>query len=755
MPSRFQYPQYPVMKQLLQNIATGAAAVVDIPSPEPRRGEVLVRVGASLVSFGTERMVVQFAKKNLVQKALARPDLVRQVVDKARREGILSVLDAVRTRLDSDMALGYSNAGTVVAVGAEITEFKVGDRVACAGGSASHAELVRVPRNLVCAMPSAPPGQISFEEAAFTTIGAIALHGLRLASVQLGETVAVIGLGLVGLLAVQLARAAGCTVFGTDPDPWRCRLAEELGCEAAIEDADRMRGLVASRTSSVGVDAVLITAATSSNGPLELSAHIARDRAHVIAVGAVGLNIPRKPYYEKELQFQVSRSYGPGRYDPDYEEHGFDYPIGFVRWTENRNMGAFLQLVSDGKLQLAPLITHRFPIQEAEKAYDLISSGTREPALGVLITYDEPASSSTRVETQLESKTVAVGGKVAIGLAGAGSFAVSTLIPTMRKVPGTKLVGICASSGISARHAGARHGFRFCCTSFDELLREPQINTIVIATRHHLHAEQISAALLSGKNVFCEKPLCIEESELIEITQLRERLTRRPGPAPLLTVGFNRRFSPMAQRLYEFLQPASEPLVMHYRVNAGFLPLTHWTQDPAQGGGRIIGEICHFVDFLSFLADSLVTSAQVETLPNLGRYRDDNLVATLWFENASVGAITYVANGDKAFAKERLEVFCGGTAAVLDDFRHLEMLRNGRRTVVRSRWHQDKGHRGQWESWVRAVSGGGAPPISFREMLNTTLTTFKMVQACTSRARQAVDTDDFINSALARRVEAI
>jgi len=726
------------MRQLLQNINTGKSIVVEVPAPRPGPGEVLVRVGASLVSAGTERMVVEFAEKNVLQKAMARPDLVRQVLNKASREGILSTLSSLRQRLDTDMALGYSNAGEVTEVGDGVSEFKIGDRVACAGGGfAVHAEFVRVPKNLAARIPAPTSSrpEIEFEEAAFTTVGAIGLQGLRLANPQLGETVAVIGLGLIGLLAVQLARAAGCSVIGMDIDKKRCLLAQELGCNLAASDEEQMRGMVAVATAGKGADSVLITASTKSNEPVIMAGDIARDRGRVVAVGAVGLEIPRKTYYEKELSLYVSRSYGPGRYDPDYEQFGRDYPIGYVRWTETRNMQAFLQLLAEGKVDVKKLITHRFDIQQADKAYELISAKTHEPFTGIIIRYPTGEGMARRIEllSSNEGGTLAAG-KVRLGMLGAGSFATAVLLPVLKKTADLELVGLATASGASARAAGARYGFGYCSSDYHEVLQDSRINTVVIATRHNLHAAQVIAALEAGKHVFCEKPLCLSEHELEEISATYRR-ARSTGAKPLLMVGYNRRFAPLAIQMRDFLKAVAEPLLMQYRINAGFLPATHWTQRPEEGGGRLLGEVCHFIDFFVWLSGRRVTSVYASVLPNGGKYRDDNLSATLEFDDGSVGTITYVANGDKSFPKERIEVFGGGAVAALEDYRVLTTTRAGRQRTFRSRLRQDKGHDKEWQAYANAISSGGEAPISFAELVNVSQACFRLLDSMRIRQR--------------------
>jgi predicted dehydrogenase len=730
------------MRQLLQNVKTGRAAVVDVPAPRAGNGEILVRVGASLVSAGTERMVVEFAEKNIVQKALARPDLVRQTLNKASREGILSTISSVRNRLDTDMALGYSNAGEVLELGLGVDEFKAGDRVACAGGGyAAHAEVVRVPRNLVARIPppSALRSEIDFEEAAFTTIGAVGLQGLRLANVQLGENVAVIGLGLIGLLVVQMARAAGCIVVGMDIDRERCHLAEQLGCRATASDAEHMRSTVASTTNGLGADAVLVTASTRSNEPIGLAGEIARDRGRVVAVGAVGLEIPRKTFYEKELSVYVSRSYGPGRYDPEYEQYGRDYPIGYVRWTENRNMQAFLQLLAEGRISVRELVTHRFPIEQASQAYDLISGKGGEPFLGVVITYPHVPSASPHVDLRAEAFAgTTASDQVTVGMLGAGNFANAVLLPVLKNTPKLHLVGLATASGVSARASGTRYGFQYCSSDYQEVIQDPGINTVVIATRHHQHAEQTIAALGAGKHVFCEKPLCVSETELAEVVSAYRR-ARFTAAKPLLMVGYNRRFAPLAMEMREFFRSTQEPLMMHYRINAGFLPQTHWTQMSEEGAGRIIGEVCHFIDFLVWLTGHKTTSVYATALPNGGKYSDDNVAATLEFADGSLGTITYVANGDKSFPKERIEVFGGGAVASLDDFRVLTTTHSGKKRTFRARLRQDKGHSNEWAHFAGAICAGGTAPIEFDELVNVSQACFGILNVLRDRERYVIE----------------
>lgn len=702
------------MKQLVQNIRTGESVVADVPAPAARSGEVLIAVSASLVSAGTERMVVDFASKNVLEKARSRPDLVRQTFEKARRDGVLPTIDAVRNRLDQPMALGYSVAGVVVDVGADVTGFARGDRVAAAGaGQAVHAEVVAVPQNLVVKVPDG----VAFDVAAFTTVGAIALQGVRLAEPHLGESVAVLGLGLLGQITVQLLRANGCRVVGFDPKGDRAELARRFGAEAAVSDADALRAACAAAGGGRGVDAVLITADTSSDEPIATAGEIAREKGIVVAVGAVGLHIPRKLYYEKELRFIVSRSYGPGRYDDSYEQGGIDYPYAYVRWTENRNMEAFLRLAGDGSVDLNSLITHRIDIADAARAYELIT-GKGEPFLGVVLQYPgagETAAAARRIEV---TPAPVASGAVRIGVLGAGNFARSVLLPAFREA-GAEMAGIAAATGVSARHAADRFQFRYCTTSSDEVLRDDSVNTIVIATRHDLHAAQTVRALEAGRHVFVEKPLCLDETELEAIRAAHEAR----DPRPLLMVGFNRRFAPMSIRLREFMHAGGEPLLIHYRANGGFIPATEWVQGP-QGGGRLVGEGVHFIDWAVWLTGDEPELVHAVAADDAGRYSQDNVAVTIRFRRGSVLQLTYVASGDRAAGKERIEVHGGGRTALIEDFRRLELTAGGRRDVDRTWLRSDKGHRAAVRAFVDVVRTGGAPPIPFAEILTSMRATF-------------------------------
>ena len=703
------------MKQVVQEMRSGKTQVREVPAPRPRAGMVLVRTAVSLVSAGTERAALEFSEKSMLGKARARPDLVKQTLNKLRREGISATLNAVRGRLDQPLPLGYSSAGVVVALGEGVQEFQVGDRVACAGGGhAVHAEYAVVPLHLLARLPDS----VDFEVGAFATLGAIALHAFRLAEAQVGEQVAVIGLGLLGQLTCEIALAAGCRVLGIDLLPERVELARRQGVHAVSRE--QAEQAAEAWTSGLGCDAVLICAESAGNDPLNLAAQIARDRGQVVAVGDVGLDLPRRIFYHKELRFVVSRSYGPGRYDPAYEEAGHDYPLGYVRWTEGRNLQAFVELAAAGKLAVSQLVSHRFLVQSATEAYDLLAGRRDEPYLGILLTYPQfETSGPDHGKLALREAPRGSGSTVGLGALGAGNFASSVAFPLLRRMPGVELIGLTAAGGLSAQHAGQRFGFRYAASGEAELLQDEQINTLAIFTRHDLHAGQVAQALAAGKHVFCEKPLAIDESGL---QQVIEALQEAPG---VLTVGFNRRFAPMARRMKQFFDPHPEPLVLSCRVNAGRLPDDHWLLEPQQGG-RLVGEACHFIDLLTFLTGSPPVEVRTQ---GLDRDRQGGALLQLRFADGSQGTVAYLSNGDPGIPKERVEVFGGGRAAVLDDFRRLELAGGGRRRVIRSRWKQDKGHRELWAAFVDAIRSGGQPPIPYADLIAVARATLAAVES--------------------------
>ena len=699
------------MKQVLQNRKTGRPFVGEVPVPALQRGRVLVRTVASLISAGTERAAVELVSKGLVQEARERPDLVKAVVAKVKSEGLLNTLTAVRDKMAASQALGYSAAGVVTEVAEDVTEFRVGDRVACAGvGYASHAEVLSVPKNLCVHLPD----EVSFAAGAYGTLGAIALQGVRLAEPTLGESVVVIGLGLVGQLTLQLLKANGCKVFGLDLDESRLRLALELGADrCAVSDESAAKEIEA-WTRGRGADAVLITAATDSNQPVELAAKIARLKGRVIVVGMTGLDIPRAPFFSRELKLIISMSYGPGRYDPDYEEKGHDYPFAYVRWTEQRNIESFLELVGDKRVNVDRLTTHNFRIEEAERAYQLISGESSEPYLGVVLNYDPNAEVVRRVALGTVPPVRKAEKSIVLGVIGAGGYVPAMLLPHF-KTEGVEFRSIATASGVSAHDVGKRFGFAYAVSSAEEVLDDPDVNLVVIGTRHDLHAQLAAAALKRNKHVFVEKPLALNDAELDQVLEAAANSTGQ------LMVGFNRRFSPLAQQAKQLFGERDTPLSLLYRVNAGHIPKEHWTQDPLQGGGRIVGEVCHFIDLLQFLTGAAPVSVFAESVSAKSPQvvDADSVFITLRFADGSNGAIAYLSEGDKSLPKERLEIFGAGKIFVLDDFR--------------SGKTQDKGQRTQITRICGAMREGGPAPISLDELEVTTRTTFRILDSLRSK----------------------
>lgn len=701
------------MRQMIWTRGAGFPRLDEIPIPCAGPGQITICNARSAISAGTEKMTLDLARMSLLGKARERPDELRKALRKMREEGIFRTLEQVRARLDEPQGLGYSSAGVVLACGEGVREFKPGDRVASNG---PHAEVVCVPQHLCARVPDKVP----FDQAAYTVLGAIALQGVRLAHVGLGDTALVIGLGLIGQIATALLRAAGSRVLGIDPDPWRCRKALEMGAETAHPGLSPDQ--VASLTRGLGADAVLVCAATKSSEPIELAAAAVRKKGRIVAVGVVGLDLPRRPLYYKEAEVVVSCSYGPGRYDPEYEERGHDYPAPYVRWTEQRNMQAVLDLMASGKLDLSPLTTHRFRIEDAEKAYALIDEG-REPYLGILLEYPEyrPEKALRRIDRRT---TPVPPGSTGIGVLGAGIYARSTLLPLLRKIPALHPRILCSAGGLSAAHAGETFDFDSVTTDEEQVYADPDVRAVFILTRHHLHAAQAVKALRAGKHVFAEKPLALTVEELAEI----ESALSEGGP--LLTVGFNRRFSPAAREVRKFFEDVREPLAVSVRFNAGSLPPEHWTQDEEIGGGRLIGEACHGIDLAVFLTGSPVVRVFAESVggPHAPKITDDRCFITLRHANGSASSIAYLAGGDRAFPKERVEVIGGERVAVIEDFREVLTSRDGKTRRSRS-WTRQKGHREELEAFARAISQGGPWPIPWEELRSTSLAAILAVRS--------------------------
>lgn len=707
------------MKQILQSLRTGATEVADIPRPAAGPGQLLIRTRASLVSAGTERMLVEFGKAGWIQRARQQPDKVQMVLDKARTDGILPTIESVMRKLDQPLAMGYCNVGEIVEIGSGVSAFRVGDRVASNG---KHAEYVAVPVNLCASVPNA----VSDEAAAFTVMGAIALQGIRLAQPTLGECVVVTGLGLVGLMAVQLLKAQGCRVLGLDFDGARLELARKFGAETVDLSAGGDALAAAQRFSrGRGVDAVLITASTDSNEPMHQAAQMCRKRGRIVLVGVAGLELSRADFYEKELSFQVSCSYGPGRYDPQYEEKGVDYPMGFVRWTEQRNLEAVLDMLAESRLDVASLITHRFAAGDAVRAYELIDS--EEPSLGVLLEFEgQELASRTADHRKVHVNPQRVGARVTIGFLGAGQFGGGILIPAFKETR-ARLKTVSTASGLSGTHAARRFGIEESSTESDAMLLDPEINTIVVSTRHSSHATWALKALNRGKNVFVEKPLAISARELAEVQAAY--LAAAQEKAPVLMVGFNRRFAPQVRRMKELLGSVNAPKSFVMTVNAGAIPASHWTQDPESGGGRILGEACHFIDLLRFLAGNPITQHDVTVMrEDVARLVPDTVSIALSFGDGSMGTIHYLSNGHRGFAKERLDVFAGGRVLALDNFRTLSG--HGWPAFKRMNlWRQDKGHRACVAAFVRAIEEGAPSPIAADELFEVSRVTLEIDNA--------------------------
>lgn len=685
------------MKQAVQNLKSGEVTVQDVPPPRLHRGGALVATLSSLISAGTERSKIELGEKTMLGKARARPELVQQVLEKARQDGLKETYRTVMQRLEAPNPLGYSAAGRVVAVAADVPGIEVGDLVACSGaGYANHAEVNFIPKHLLARVPAG----VDADQAAFGTLGCIAMHGVRQAGLGLGDRVLVVGLGLVGLVAAQLAGVAGARVFGTDLDPAACALAERLGVERAVPRNASVEAVIETVTDGVGVDAVLICAAAASNDPIELAARLARDRARVVLVGHVGLTLPRDPFYNKEIDLRYSRSYGPGRYDPGYEEHGHDYPIGYVRWTEQRNLGEFLRLVRDGRVDVGTLTTHRFPVAAAADAYALISGkgpdGTRP--IGVLLQYPDGQASAQRRLVEVSPRPRTPSDRVGVGMVGAGNFATRVLLPALTATHKVQPVGVTTSGGATARRVAQTYGFGYATSDSDALIDDPAVDAVVIATRHDSHARLTAQALRAGKAVFCEKPLATTWDDLEEVASAWSQTG-----APLL-VGFNRRFSPLTENLRTAL-PRGVPRVVIARCNAGPMPPDHWMRDPISGGGRIVGEFCHFLDLACALADGvpLRVSAEAIASPEPAELAD-TLVVQVSFSCGSVASLQYLGNGDPSIPKERIEVYCGGVAGIIDDFVALEIGQRGKRN--RTRGHrQEKGHREEMRAFVELATG--------------------------------------------------
>jgi predicted dehydrogenase len=674
-----------------------------------------VRTHYSAISAGTERATLELSSKSLLAKAKARPDLVKQVIEYARQNGVKAAYEKVQSKLDTLTTLGYSCAGEVISVAEGVHEFRPGDRVACAGGTyANHAEINFVPRNLAMHIPP----QVSTAAASLTTIGAIALQGFRQADLRIGETVAVIGAGLVGVLTIQIARAAGCRVVAIDLSPERTARASEFGAHLAVIADDPALESKIKELSRYGVDAAILTAATDSAEPAEMAAKILRDRGRIIVVGAVGMGVSRSNMYTKELSLALSRSYGPGRYDPQYEEGGIDYPIGYVRWTERRNMEAFLDLLAAEKIDVAPLLEHRYSIEEGSKAYADLKNGLYTS----ILEYPGGSGAPQRSAGAVTEARPRIGDEVRVGCVGAGGFATGVIFPILRSIKDVRLQAVASISGAGA--ASAQRAFKFeTAEQPSELLNDPDVDTVFILTRHDTHVTHAVQALDAGKPVFIEKPLAADREQLARLKETYDAHSQR-GRAPFVMVGFNRRFAPFTRRIRQFFAGRQQPMLVHVRVNAGYIPPDHWIH---ADGGRIVGEFCHFVDWARSIIGCPIQSVAATALPDGAQYRSDNIAVILKFADGSVADLLYLANGDRSVPKEFFEVFCQGAIARLEDFRTLELARNGK--VQKFKGVQDKGHRRELQLTIEAIRSGGPSPIPFDELVEVTETTFLVQKA--------------------------
>jgi predicted dehydrogenase/threonine dehydrogenase-like Zn-dependent dehydrogenase len=724
------------MKQVVQNYRTGELAVEELPPPSLRPGGVLVQTAYSLISAGTERSIVETAQNSLVGKARERPDLVRQVFETFKREGLRATYEKVKAKLNQIKPLGYSASGVVIAVGCDAGEFRVGDRVACAGaGYASHAEVIYVPKNLCVKVHD----KASLEAACYTTVGAIAMQGIRQADARLGEAVAVIGLGLVGQLTVQILKAAGCLVVGIDIDPKACELAKKSGADQIASDASSARAACAALTEGRGADCVLITAGTKSNEPVELAGELARDRAKVVIVGLVGMDVPRHSYYAKELELKLSRSYGPGRYDPQYEEKGTDYPIGYVRWTERRNMEAFLRLVASGEINTDLLTTHRFAVSKASDAYNLILGQSGQRYCGVVLQYPEAERTPLRQVVATPVKGQAAD-ELSISFIGAGSFARGVLLPIVRRSPKVRLAVVATATGISAKNSAEQYGFAHSTTDAGQAL-DDRSQCVFIATRHDSHASLASEALRRGKAVFVEKPLATT------IEGLRDVVAAALGSSGFLMVGYNRRFAPVAKEIKKRMS-GTGPRTIIYRVNAGQLPPDHWALDETEGGGRVIGEVCHFIDFAQFMTDALparISAAKVNQSAS-GLFVDDSIAITMSMTDGSIASIIYTAGGDSAVAKENVEIFADRSVGIIEDFRTGYFIKAGKKSRLGG-GSQDKGHANEIESFLAAARGSSEPPLNLESVVATSLACFAAIEAAREFSVINIDATSFIEQA--------
>ena len=712
------------MKQVIQSARTGKLALKDVPAPKVKAGHLLVQTRASLISAGTDRLMTEFARKSMLGKAKARPDLVKKVFDKLRRDGISETWTSVMARLDEPLPLGYSAAGSVVAVGAGLEgTFRVGERVAIAGaGLANHAEMNVVPKNLAVPIPQS----VTDEDACFATLGAIAMHAVRNIGATLGDRVAVLGLGLVGQLACQLLTLSGVRVVALDMDVTRIDLARQLGAELSTEIDDTTIKKVLGWSEDKGVDAVLIAAATESNEPFATAAAIARDRARVVMVGKTGTEFSYRDFMQKELNVIVSRSYGPGRYDDDFETRGMTYPEGYVRWTETANLAECARLMSttlQHRLNIASLISHRFSFERAEDAYGLVTGS--EPHLGVVLTYEDEAA-QPQAQRFTEPTVQNTDGKCVLGIIGAGNFARAQILPALKGMKNTILHTLVSERGASAEHSQDSFGFSHASTNEDDIFSNPAINAVLVATRHNNHADLTVRSLQAHKPVLVEKPLALNREGLNAVAAARN------DSRGFFQIGFNRRYAPMSVAMRDFLGNHEGTKFILMRINTGALPADHWIHDTEQGGGRILGEACHFIDLARFLIGAPIDSVQANA-PRGGAVPCEDATITLRFTDGSLATIAYTSHGDSVYSKERIEAYAGGAVMVIDDFQKSTLAENGQ--VKNGNAAAGKGIALGLQAFVDAVLSGGPVPVDEAELIETSTATLAVLESLQSGAR--------------------
>lgn len=720
------------LKQLLQSLKNGSMGIEEVPIPILQKNTVLVRNHYSLISTGTEKSKVDVARKNYIGKAIDKPEQVKMVLDTLKKEGFQNTYQKVINKLDAPSPLGYSCAGEVIGVGEQVKDYKIGDLVACSGaGYANHAEIVNIPANLITKVPDG----ITLQEAAFTTVGSIAMQGIRLAEAKIGENIAVIGLGLVGQLTVQILKAAGCTVIASDLDDYKVNVAIKNGINLATS-GDNISKICKEISRGYGVDATIITAGTSSNSLIELAGEITRQKGKVVVVGAVRMDIPRSPYYEKELDIKISCSYGPGRYDPTYEEVGIDYPYGYVRWTENRNMQAFLKLIKDNKISVQDIVTHIFDFENANQAYELIMNPADEKYIGILLRYNTTNNIKQLIINNEKNQSLE-SEDIGLSIIGVGNFAKGILLPVVKKYKKLKLLGVMSATGVSAMGVMKKYGFQYASSESEVIFSDQETNAVLIATRHNHHVSLVTQALKNNKAVFVEKPLALNTSELKQVIEVYNNTN-----VPLL-VGFNRRFSSSMIDIKQFFEDRISPMVIQYRVNAGFIPEDHWIQDEVQGGGRIIGEVCHFIDTMQYLTNSYPIKVYADTViePTRKKEVQDIVDIHIKFKDGSIGTIQYLSNGDRGCPKERMEVFCDNKIVVMNDFKREEYYYKGRKKVKNHKF--DKGHKNEINTFIQCIMTDKEMPISFESLVYTTLTSFKIIESIQEGKKVAVSLDDY------------